>query len=458
MILPPAESIQIVLPVITVLFLLLGFHRPIYGTIAYFIVLNTKLGDMYPALGAIRFELLSAVVATAAIFISGNVSAILPRASALNKPLWFLFGVGMLSVLLAIDTSVSWEVAGYDFVRMMVFYFMVVASVRDRSDLTKLAWAFVLVTGWVAYEPVTDKLAGINWRRAGGGDFTYARGSFGAATGHVALANTLTQALPIAYFMLRYETRRSRQLLLVAVIALLVAGVVFSKSRGGFVGMAVIGAGLAYFSPQRAKAAAFAGVGLVGLLAIGGGSYVDHMATMADGIHQGRSTYDRYLGLRHGIEMLIERPPMGVGLGCYAEARSEYFNYYFFSHNIYGELIGELGLASFFWFYWIYCIFRRTAELKSELARAGPSADHSFYVNMLNSVQLALAVRLILGNFTHGAFIWFWFLMAAMVVCIERILQEESLASEPESEASQHLDEAEAALSGEPPVPKALLK
>ena len=164
--------------------------------------------------------------------------------------------------------------------------------------------------------------------------------------------------------MLRNETRYGRQVVLVAVIALMVAGVVFSKSRGGFIGLAVIGAGLAYFSPQRAKAAAIVAVGLAGLLVVGGGSYVAHMATMADGIHHGRSTYDRYLGLRHGIEMLIKRPPMGVGIGCYAEARSEYFNYYFFSHNIYGELIGELGLASFFWFYWIYWVFRRSAELK----------------------------------------------------------------------------------------------
>ena len=160
MILPSAESIQIVLPVITVLFLLLGFRRPIYGTIAFFIVLNTKLGDMYPALGAIRFELLTAVVATVAIFLSGNVSAVLPRASSLNKPIWLLFAVAMLSVLLSIDTSVSWEVGGYDFVRMMVFYFMVVASVSDRSDLAKLAWAFVLVTAWVAYEPVDKYING----------------------------------------------------------------------------------------------------------------------------------------------------------------------------------------------------------------------------------------------------------------------------------------------------------
>ena len=453
MILPPAESIQIVLPVLAVLFLLLGFQRPIYGTIAYFIVLNTKLGDMYPALGAIRFELLSAAIATTAIFLSGNVGAVLPRASTLNKYIWLLFGVAMLSVLLAIDTSVSWEVGGYDFVRMMVFYFMVVASVRDRSDLTKLAWAFVLVTAWVAYEPVVNYISGIfNYGKK------YATGSFGAAIGHVALANTLTQALPLAYFMLRHETRRSRQLVLVAVTALMVAGVVLSKSRGGFVGLAVIGAGLAYFSAQRTRAAVIVAVGLAGLLVIGGGSYVSRMATMAEGIHHGRSTYDRYLGLRHGIEMLIKRPPFGVGLGCYAEARSDYFDYYFFSHNIYGELIGELGVASFFWFYWIYCVFRRSVDLKKDLARGEPFAAHSFYLNVLNSIQLALVVRLILGNFTHGAFIWFWFLMAAMVVCIERIIQEERVASQAEQDAADSQGEASAVPPGEPAWPNAVPK
>ena len=77
---------------------------------------------------------------------------------------------------------------------------------------------------------------------------------------------------------------------------------------------------------------------------------------------------------------------------------------------------------------------------------------------MLTSIQLALVVRLVLGNFTHGAFIWFWFLMAAMVVCIERISQEERAASEAEQNAADHQDEASAAPAVEPALPNAVPK
>ena len=45
---------------------------------------------------------------------------------------------------------------------------------------------------------------------------------------------------------------------------------------------------------------------------------------------------------------------------------------------------------------------------------------------MLTGVQFSIILRLIIGNFTHGWYIWFWFLMAALCVSIENILSKES--------------------------------
>ena len=51
--------------------------------------------------------------------------------------------------------------------------------------------------------------------------------------------------------------------------------------------------------------------------------------------------------------------------------------------------------------------------------------EFQFYIEILKGIQLALVLRLIIGNFTHGAFFWFWFLMAALVVRIDNITREE---------------------------------
>lgn len=424
--LPPVESIQIVLPVLSILFLVLGFKRNIYGVIAYFIVLNTKLGDMYPALGAIRFELLAAAIVFLAIFLRGGITAVFPRSHALNKPFWLLFFVGMLSMLQAIDLGVSWDLGGYNLIKLALFYTMVVVSVRDRADLEKLLWAFVLVTAWVAYEPVYNYLLGRGDLQQYG---QIAIGRFGAASGHVALANTLNQCLPVAFYLAASQRNNLTKALLAGLMLLLVLGVIFSKSRGGFVGLCVLGVGLVYFSRQKVRALVIAAI--LGLLFLGyaGEQYLSHMATITEGVHASRSTSDRYAGLVNGISMMIKRPLMGVGIGCYPEARRQYFNYYFYAHNLYGELFGELGLASIAWFYWIYLLFKHSRRLRRHCA-AQEDETSRFYDNILKGIQLSLILRLVIGNFSHSAFIWFWFLMAALVLSIDKLI----LAHHPNEE------------------------
>lgn len=415
--LPSTESIQIILPIVSIAFLILSFKRTIYGVIAYFIILNAKLGDMYPALGAIRFELVAAIIVFISIFLSGRgIKNCLPQKNILNKSLWILFVVGMLSVPQAVDVSVSWQNGGYFLLKLTLFYIMLVLSINDYSDLRKMIWAFVLVTAWVAYEPVTSYLSGLVSEHAYG---RVAYGRFGAAAGHVALANTLNQGIPITFFLALSEKGKKTRLLLWILMSLLIIGVVFSKSRGGFIGLIMLALGLVYFSKNKARAFVLLAVVLFLLLPLAGQKYLTHISTITHGIHSGRSSSDRYWGLVNGISMMIKRPILGVGIGCYAEARKRYFNYYFYAHNLYGELFGELGIASAVWFYWIYMIFKKTIKLKKLLDI--DDAQHKYYFNILNGIQLGLFLRLFVGNFSHSAFIWFWFLMAALTVGIENI-------------------------------------
>jgi len=426
--LPIAETIQIIVPIASILCLLLTFKRSIYGVIAYFIALNGKIGEMYPFFAEIRYELVAAAIVVISIFLKQQgLKNLLPNSNKLNTPLWILFAVGMLSIPQSIDASVSWEFGGYNLVKLIIFYSMAVASINDRQDLEIMLWAIILVTGWIAYEPVVNYLNGIVSTYGYG---NVAKGRFGAAAGHVALSNTLNQAIPIAIFYAATdEKRNAKKIILYGLIGFLVLGIIFSRSRGGFIGLVIIAAGLIYFSKNRSKAVMIAIPVFAVLLVFAGGSYISHMGTIADGIHGSRSANDRFIGLLNGISMMIKRPIMGVGIGCYPEARFQYFSYYFYSHNLYGELFGELGLCSFFWFYWIYRVLKRIGEIKTNLANNTDA--FKFYINILIGIQLALVLRLILGNLTHGAFFWFWFLMAALIVCIDNMTRKEQLEGEP---------------------------
>jgi hypothetical protein len=433
--LPSAESIQIILPIISIVFLAMGFYRNVYGVIAYFVILNGKLGDMYPSLGAIRFELVAAVIVLISILLSGKgLYNAFPRTSQLNKPFWAFIIVGFLSMAQAVDYSTSWQNGGYPLFKLCLFYIMVVASIHDRRDLNMLIWAFVLVTVWIGYEPVSNYIRGIA-PQYGYGDV--AHGRFGAASGHVALANTMNQAVPITGLLALCIRTRWKKLLLIGIAVFLVFGVIATKSRGGFIGLAAIGAGFAYLNRTKTKNMLVIAILAFALLIFSGASYWSHMSTITHGVHGSRSANDRYIGLLNGISMLMKRPLLGVGIGCYAEARRQYFSYYFWSHNLYGELLGELGLASVFWFYWMYSVWRGCKYLKINL---NPHDEKlNFYHNMLTGIQFSIILRLIMGNFTHGWYIWFWFLMAALCVSIENIISKESFSESAAPVASNTL-------------------
>lgn len=204
---PSAETFQIIFPILTFLFLGLSFFRPIWGVIAYFIVLNTKLGDMYPALGAIRIEFIAAMVVFISIFLSGKgISNFLPNTNKLNKYLWIFFLIGMASVPQAVSFWASWHRGGYELIKVTLFYMMVAASINNRNDLDKMVLTFMLISAWIAYEPVTNYLKGAAESYMYG---NVAYGRFGAATGHVALSNTLNQSIPLAYFSILDEKKKN---------------------------------------------------------------------------------------------------------------------------------------------------------------------------------------------------------------------------------------------------------
>ena len=212
------------------------------------------------------------------------------------------------------------------------------------------------------------------------------------------------------------------RIFMLSLICFMMVGVIFTKSRGGFIGFVAIGLGLIFFSKNRVATFLVMMIAFLVLAVLAGPEYLTHMSTITDGIHGSRSSEDRYIGLRNGIEMMIKRPILGVGIGCYAVARRQYFNYYFYSHNLYGELFGELGLASLAWFYWIYAVFKKTRKLKQGI---NPDNDKvKLYYNILTGVQLGLFLRLVLGSFSHSAFIWFWFLMAGLTLNMEELVKK----------------------------------
>jgi O-antigen ligase len=124
----------------------------------------------------------------------------------------------------------------------------------------------------------------------------------------------------------------------------------------------------------------------------------------------------RMTGLRHGFEMLIRRPILGVGPGCYPLARKAWFGWSLWAHNHYGELMGDLGIiGTVVWFKFLIAYLRRT------LTHAKLPGGLELVPAIMTAILVATIVRLVVGMGSHSVYIFFWYMLAAIVIVVVRI-------------------------------------
>jgi putative inorganic carbon (hco3(-)) transporter len=201
--------------------------------------------------------------------------------------------------------------------------------------------------------------------------------------------------------------------------------VIISGSRGGFVGLIALYLCILYFSPQKKMVLGLGVVALILFPMLTSEGYMGYMKTIL-GLFTGSadiSGSSRTTGLRHGFEMLIRRPLLGVGPGCYPLARSSWFGWGLWAHNHYGELMGDLGvIGTVVWgkFFWSY--FKKALQILKE------NKDNTVQAICL-SVIVANIVRLVLGMGSHSVYIFFWYMTAAVIAALDRIAVNEKVVS-----------------------------
>ena len=201
------------------------------------------------------------------------------------------------------------------------------------------------------------------------------------------------------------------------VIAILASG-----SRGGFLGMVICIGLFVLKAKNKVSAMAMGFVLMIIFLAINP-QQVAWYSTILQGSSADMSANSRIIGLRNGIEMAINRPLLGVGIGCYGPARGAWFGWSIWAHNHYGELIGELGLLGIItWGGFIFYCFKRISTITSFLE--DKREGNELFVTLMKMCWVILVLRLILGMTTHSLLSSIWYLVGGIVLVTGRILAE----------------------------------
>jgi len=115
----------------------------------------------------------------------------------------------------------------------------------------------------------------------------------------------------------------------------------------------------------------------------------------------------RYLGLVRGFDLWSQFPLSGCGPGAWRPATPAPIE----AHNLYGQIVGEMGTLGLFSFgFLIFAYWTNVRQMKRLQRRTRASPD-DFLFRLSRAVGVSVFLMLLMGNFGHNLFRynWLWF-------------------------------------------------
>ena len=280
-----------------------------------------------------------------------------------------LLAVAVLTIPFAVWPNVSFQYAADAYVKNVIFVYLLLQTVRSDKDARVIATVLsagsaVLVIPmlthfgpWVTYKADPTRVA------VGG---TYDAND---------LALLFVVTIPFAFFALKGSSRMVKLILLSSMLLMLI-GMVKTESRGGFVGLVVIGVMLFLTGSGQARKytliAVIAGTALFSVAAPS--AYWDRIDT----IFHYQKDYNlkeaggRIMIWKTGLKMIEQNPIIGVGIGCFPNEHAKLSPYHLQSaaHNAFVQVTAELGIVGLFLFISIIVVSLVMSQRIKRAARA----------------------------------------------------------------------------------------
>ena len=323
--------------------------------------------------------------------------------------------------LLTLVVTLSWLTSPYqaigqpvfeNYLKYVVFFVLLVTSVRDTRDLRLILLGYVGAVGIFMAHSMREALGGrIFWSSMGIHRMVGVGNTFSHPND---FAGLITMSLPFVYPLWFEAKKRWHHAAILGYVGLTVWCVVRTNSRMGVCGVLMAGLMLLLGSQPRWRwrLVALAPLLLVGVWSVLPEQTQDRFWTLIDPesgnvAAQASAANFRYAGFERGLRLIRERPLLGYGPNTSAVAAGVGSQ----THNTYGQLMGELGIAGVIAF---LIILYGSAQNALESRRAKRSLDwfdDPLPHHMVVATSAAYVVALFMGWGLHFFFwhIWLWF-------------------------------------------------
>lgn len=246
------------------------------------------------------------------------------------------------------------------------------------------------------------------------------------------LAFVVLTALPFLYYLIGGSKRAIIRLASIGLLAVLLYALVLTGSRSGMVGLLVVVAAIIFRSKRRTVILVMAAIAAVLLVGVMTPDMRDRYLSLTDGeTKNAATTQGRIQHMLDEVQVASRRPFVGHGLGTSQEALANEAGRYQPSHNLYTEVIIELGMIGFVvYFMFIASIFSNLREVRAAIVslgkqRGSEDGHWQFYERCTGATLVLVLMCLVFSIASYGLSEFYWYLIAGLSVALRNLLLAE---------------------------------
>ena len=383
------------------------------------VVLYLRPYELIPALSGIKSMAFYVGIVTLSIYaitqiaVEGNLTT---RTREVN--LILLLGVAaLLSIPFAINPGEAWKTFSDLLVKTLLIFIVIVNVVRTERRLRLLMLLALGVSIYLSIAAIQDYRAGL----FGIGTEITSRimgrikGLFDNPND---LALHLVTMVPIAVGLAMAKAGMFRKFVYIGATGLMVAAIVVTFSRGGFLGLVAVSFFLVLKLGRKQRFPTMAGFFLAVVLffALAPGSYGSRLSTIFNiGGDLTGSASQRNQVLKRSILVTLRYPLFGVGLGNFHYKSFQELG----THNAYTQVGSEMGIpAMIMYIMFLVYPYKRLKEI--EKATDGKK-DERYYYYLSIGLRAGLIGYMVASFFAAVAYQWYIYYLVGYAIALRRI-------------------------------------
>lgn len=396
-------------------------------TISYFLHLPTRI----VILGKVRFDVLLVAFITFLIVVHNNRPHIHKASDSISKSLYVL-----LLYIIASIPFVEWpgsiiRTNFYVFLKAIVFFFFTVNVIRTERELKTFIIVFIGCQLFRIFEPTWLHLTTGYWGSAtyiGSGFTDRLAGSPYDTVNPNGLAFIIVVTIPLYYFVTRESPFRAR-IFYYLTLPICIYALILTQSRSGMIGLIVVIAGIIIKAKKKMLWSVL--MIIAGVITFAALDPVHQERYLSINIYRSdvaghESAQGRIDAWVTGFRVFLHRPLFGHGLGTSAEAGWNVIGQPRIAHNMYIEILQELGIIGFIIFLFYVKNILQTFSVARKTMVINKQFTSGFLVSLTHAMEVLIILLLVFSLASYGLKSYPWYFFGGISAVILRFVSTKS--------------------------------